>query len=178
MRHLNAAGKLDEALRIVFAPLAELNNLPVVDELPRAQWLEAELLRARVAPGSTALDRALDTDARDGFVWTYLREGDGLNELLRHATSTTEPWRDTVLSRALHVPVSARSTTVQVLSDAELRVLQLLPSHRSTAEISDEMFVSVNTVKTHVRGLYRKLQVTTRAGAVHRATDLGLIVPA
>lgn len=113
--------------------------------------------------------------AHEGFAWTYLREGDSLDELLRHATTTNGSWRETVLSRALRVPMSAPTMNVPLLSSSELRVLQFLPSHRSMAEISDEMFVSVNTVKTHVRSLYRKFQVGTRSEAVHRATELGLI---
>lgn len=157
---------------------AELSKLPGVDELPMARWLEAELLRAQVAPGSAALDRALDAGTREGFVWTYLREGDVRNELLRRATTGAEPWRDTPLAHALLNSVSAPVTAVPALTHTELQVLQFLPSHRSMAEISKEMFVSVNTVKTHVRALYRKLRVTTRSEAVHQATELGLIGPA
>jgi len=157
---------------------AELSSLPPIDELPAARWIEAELLRAQFEPESGALERALDAGIGVGFVWTYLREGSGLEEPLRQATTTNEPWRDTPLSRALHVPASAPSTAVPQLSDSELRVLRFLPSHRSMVEISDEMFVSVNTVKTHVRGLYRKLRVTTRSEAVQRATELGLVEPA
>lgn len=115
-----------------------------------------------------------DTD----FAWTYLREGDVHNELLRRATTTAEPWRDSPLAHALLNSVSAPVTAVLVLTDTELRVLQFLPSHRSMAEISKEMFVSVNTVKTHVRAIYLKLRVKTRSEAVHRAREMGLIGPA
>jgi len=61
------------------------------------------------------------------------------------------------------------------LSRAEMRVLQLLPTHLSLGEIGDELHISRNTVKTHVAAVYRKLQCSTRSEAVDRGTDLGLL---
>jgi LuxR family transcriptional regulator, maltose regulon positive regulatory protein len=45
----------------------------------------------------------------------------------------------------------------------------------STEEIADDMFLSVNTVKTHLRSIYRKLAASRRGEAVRRARDLGLL---
>ena len=61
------------------------------------------------------------------------------------------------------------------LTAAEWRVLELLPTHLTEAQIADELFVSRNTVKSHLRGLYRKLSVSSRAQAVERARELGLL---
>jgi LuxR family maltose regulon positive regulatory protein len=61
------------------------------------------------------------------------------------------------------------------LTHAELRVLQLLPTHLTLAEIARELDVSPNTVKTHTAAIYRKLQATTRPDAVRRARELGLL---
>ena len=61
------------------------------------------------------------------------------------------------------------------LTRQELAVLRLLPSQRSLREIGAALYVSHNTVKTHVRGIYRKLQASTRREAVARARDLGLV---
>lgn len=63
----------------------------------------------------------------------------------------------------------------ETLSDRELDVLRLLPTTLSQREIAEQMYLSFNTVKTHVKGIFRKLDVTTRQAAVHRAQDLGLI---
>ena len=60
-------------------------------------------------------------------------------------------------------------------SAAELSVLRLLASELSQREIGSELFLSVNTVKTHTRALYRKLGATSRETAVARATALGLL---
>jgi LuxR family maltose regulon positive regulatory protein len=64
---------------------------------------------------------------------------------------------------------------VEPLTERELAVLQLLPSMQSNLEIADEMFVSVNTVKVHLKTLYRKLDVPNRRSAVRRSRTLGLL---
>jgi LuxR family maltose regulon positive regulatory protein len=61
------------------------------------------------------------------------------------------------------------------LTERELAVLQLLPTRLSTREMSRELYVSVNTVRSQVRAVYRKLQVRSRAEAVNRAHQLGLL---
>ena len=61
------------------------------------------------------------------------------------------------------------------LTSKELEVLRLLATPLSRGEIGAQLYVSVNTVKTHQRALYRKLQVTDRAAAVGRARELGLL---
>ena len=61
------------------------------------------------------------------------------------------------------------------LSQRELEVLRLLPSRLSQREIAAELYVSFNTVRTHTRVIFRKLGVTSRAEAVTRARELGLL---
>ena len=61
------------------------------------------------------------------------------------------------------------------LTDRELTVLRYLQSILSNVEIASELSVSVNTVKTHVRNIYRKLDATRRREAVRRARELRLI---
>jgi LuxR family transcriptional regulator, maltose regulon positive regulatory protein len=62
-----------------------------------------------------------------------------------------------------------------VLTQAELRVLHLLPTHLSVPAIASRLYVSPNTVKTHVRALYRKLEASSRAEAVTQAAAAGLL---
>jgi LuxR family maltose regulon positive regulatory protein len=61
------------------------------------------------------------------------------------------------------------------LSERELEVLRLLPSQLSQREIAAQLYVSFNTVRTHTRVIFRKLGVNSRAEAVTRARELGLI---
>ena len=64
---------------------------------------------------------------------------------------------------------------LEPLSERERAVLRLLPALLSNPEIAGELFVSVNTVKTHIKTIYRKLDVTSRRDAVARARELRLI---
>jgi len=61
------------------------------------------------------------------------------------------------------------------LSQRELAVLRLLESKLSQREIAGELYVSFNTVKTHTRAIFRKLGAASRAEAVARARELGLL---
>jgi LuxR family maltose regulon positive regulatory protein len=61
------------------------------------------------------------------------------------------------------------------LTQRELALLRLLPGRMSQREIAESLFVSPNTVKTHLRGIYRKLDAVSREEAVERARELGLL---
>jgi LuxR family maltose regulon positive regulatory protein len=63
------------------------------------------------------------------------------------------------------------------LSDAELRVVRFLPSNLTASEIASELVVSANTVRTHMRHIYAKLDAHSRSEAVARARELGLVAP-
>ena len=63
---------------------------------------------------------------------------------------------------------------VETLTAKELEVLGHLEELLSTEEIAEKMFVSVNTVRTHVRSILRKLGVSRRNAAVRKARELGL----
>jgi LuxR family transcriptional regulator, maltose regulon positive regulatory protein len=61
------------------------------------------------------------------------------------------------------------------LTDRELAVLRLLPSPLSRREIAEALYVSPNTIKTHAKGIYRKLDAASREDAVSRARELGIL---
>jgi len=75
----------------------------------------------------------------------------------------------------LHLGLKGRAS--EEISPAELRVLALLPTHMSLAQVADRLCVSTNTVKTHSKSLYRKLGVGSRAEAVEQGRALGLVPP-
>ena len=80
---------------------------------------------------------------------------------------------DTFADRA---PVSRHvSPLLEPLSDREQAILRYLPTALSNREIAAELFVTTNTVKTHLRSIYRKLDVARRREAVERARDLRLL---
>jgi len=64
---------------------------------------------------------------------------------------------------------------IEPLSERERVVLRYLTSALSNVEIAAELYVSVNTVKTHIKSIYRKLDTTGRRDAVRRARELRLL---
>ena len=54
-------------------------------------------------------------------------------------------------------------------------MLRLLPSRLTVSEIASELYISVNTLKSHLRNIYRKLDVADRDEAVTKATEIGLL---
>ena len=63
------------------------------------------------------------------------------------------------------------------LSGSEIRVLRYLPTNLTAPEIAPELSVSPNTVRTHIKNLYAKLDTNHRAGAVEHGRALGLLAP-
>jgi LuxR family maltose regulon positive regulatory protein len=100
-----------------------------------------------------------------------------LRRLLRFGTSHRSLIGEVIeLARSGTAPSPADVAPLdEALSDRELAVLRYLPTLLSSTEIAGELFVSVNTVKSHLKGVYRKLGVGNRREAVERARDLGLI---
>jgi LuxR family maltose regulon positive regulatory protein len=73
------------------------------------------------------------------------------------------------------VPPQAR--LLEPLTQAEIRVLRYLPTSLSVTEIADQLYLSVNTVRTHMRHVYDKLDAHRRHEVVERARALGLLAP-
>jgi LuxR family maltose regulon positive regulatory protein len=71
--------------------------------------------------------------------------------------------------------VEPRKSLVGPLSQRELQVLRLLDSDLTGPQIARELYVSVNTLRTHTKRIFTKLDVATRAAAVRRAHERGLL---
>ena len=132
---------------------------------------------------AAALERALRLAEPAGLRRPLVAAGSGLRPLLhrqiRNGTAHRTLIEDllTALDRPRRVR-GARSELVEPLSDRELAVLRYLPTMMSNQDIGGELFISINTVKTHLRQIYRKLDVNTRRAAVDRARELHLLSPA
>jgi LuxR family maltose regulon positive regulatory protein len=132
---------------------------------------------------SSALEHALDLAEPDGLLLPFLLVP--VDDLLkRHRRSRTTHASliaaATILSSggSLHRPRPIQPDLIaEPLSEAELRVLRFLPTNLQAQEIAGELFVSVNTVRTHMRHLYAKLDVHTRGEAVEQARIMGLLSP-
>jgi LuxR family transcriptional regulator, maltose regulon positive regulatory protein len=132
-----------------------------------------------------AVERALDLAESGGWLLPFLLHPVmGLLERQAqrrtgHAALLAEILGLLAGNRAATPPAGPRlpRLPVEPLSDSEVRVLRYLPTNLTGPEIADELYVSSNTVKTHVRNLYAKLGTHHRAETVTRARDLGLLAP-
>ena len=68
-----------------------------------------------------------------------------------------------------------RRVMAEPITPAEQRVLELLPTHLTYAELAARLFLSKATVKSHLRAIYRKLEVASRTEAVARAREIGVL---
>jgi LuxR family transcriptional regulator, maltose regulon positive regulatory protein len=130
-----------------------------------------------------ALERALDLAEPRGYAGILARYGAPLRSLLRRRVERGTGHRAlaahllSTMNDSSTAERAAPTTLLEPLSDRELAVLRFLPTMMSNAEIASEMFVSVNTIKTHLKHVYRKLDVTDRRDCVRRARELRLLSP-
>jgi len=149
-----------------------------------ATLLEAWLLsalseheRGEQRAAAAALEQALALAEREPFRDAFLLNGPAVRELLERqaASGTAHPALLEMLLDGLGQRRSDRELLAEPLTARELKILRYLPTMLSNAEIGAEIFVSLNTVKTHLRSIYRKLDASGRADAVERARRVGLL---
>lgn len=164
------------------AALAHLLANPPEDHGPAAEiWLLAAVAHERLredAQAQAALRRSVAVAAPEGIVRPYVVNGDRVLPLLRTYLRTTDAHAAFVQRLVARLDGASHHVEVaplaEPLTNREQSVLLLLPTMMSNTEIADELHVSVNTVKVHLKGIYRKLGVTSRRQAVVRARALGL----
>jgi LuxR family transcriptional regulator, maltose regulon positive regulatory protein len=152
---------------------------------PRTASMDALLFAAAahdalgdISAVEESLERALDIAEADGLILPFATAP--VRPLLkRHPRHKTA--HSTLLSEILDLiagsgrPRGEPPPLQEELSEAELRVVRYLPSNLRAPEIAAELFVSPNTVRTHMRHIYSKLDAHSRKEAVDHARELGLI---
>ena len=172
-------------MRTIEAFLADEREALIPFARVEARVLEAiarDAMRDEVAALET-LERALDMAEPRGCSVVLVRYGAPVRSLLRRLVARGTRHRalaDELIAKlggGGEAERSAAAPLLEPLSDRELTVLRYLPTMMSNAEIAAEMFVSVNTVKTHLKHVYRKLDVTDRRDCVRRGRELRLLSP-
>ena len=164
-----------------------LSNAPAVGATIRSD-LELRLLHASVAvsqssPQAPVLVRqALAVAERHGYVQTVL---DTAPQLVDHMISDSQLYPRSKQLRELitaglrtrrhTAPPSRHDKLLDPLTAAEIRVLEKLAERLTYTDIASELYLSPNTVKTHLRHVYVKLGATSRSSAIKRATSLGIL---
>ena len=175
-----------EAATVALAPVIE-GSVPLTNA---HLWeVQAFLLDAiaRDALGDAgaarrALERALDVAQPEGLLYPFLADPapDLLDRHRRLGTAHAALIEEILSVMAGRKPVQRADEPQHLrepLSQAETRVLRYLPTKLSAPEIAGQLYLSVNTVKTHMRHLYDKLGVHRRHEAVEQARAFGLLAP-
>ena len=161
---------------------ALVESAPLPADLRVEAWvLDAGLAYAGDDPlrGRRSLDRALRLGERAAVRLPFAAACDWLPGVLRGDPELHGPHRRFLdgVGPPMDAPPCEHGGIAphDALSAREIEVLRLLSGLRTSEEIAAEMYVSVNTVKTHLRSIYRKLAVTRRGDAVRRARHLKLL---
>jgi LuxR family transcriptional regulator, maltose regulon positive regulatory protein len=178
------AGDDETAHRILAPALAADSHVP--DWVRLLAWLTDARLSYRGGDGGRgrrSLASALRLAEREQIRLPFLLEGSWLGGVLRRDPELVSSHR-TLLARALgpdQLPTlmdadgDAAAMLIEPLTEREREVLVHVSGMLNTAEVANEMYISVNTVKTHLRNIYRKLAAAHRSEAVRRARQLQLI---
>ncbi|HEY5985060.1 MAG TPA: LuxR C-terminal-related transcriptional regulator, partial [Streptosporangiaceae bacterium] len=150
-----------------------------------ARLLEAELAYASGSPdrGRRSLEHALKLAKSERLLLPIAIQRAWIEPVLRRDPRLAEIFRrvfDAVPAGSTRHrgQVTAEENApvlVERLSDRELEVLRLVSTLLSTAEIAEQMYLSVNTVKSHLKSIFRKLGANHRGEAVRRARQLGIL---
>jgi LuxR family maltose regulon positive regulatory protein len=184
--HANCPGRFVSHLRLITGDiagaLAALRDCDALGDAHSSRTLvdvllikgAANYMLGSFASSDVAVDRGLLLAGRNGVRIPFrLIPTETMDAMLARAVSRTQPADvEAILvdARGGGTSLSPRSA----LSEREREIVQLLARHRSVAAIAEELFISVNTVKSHVKSAYRKLDVTSRPDAIRRARELGL----
>ena len=178
-RALIAQGKLDQASRLLAHLLELAETAGAMVSLVETLVLQALILQAHGQDEQAldALARALTIAPPEGYIRIFVDEGPPMGQLLRRAVAqeTAVEYAGSLLAALGEEAVTDAAPMVSPLSAREAEVLRLLTTPLSHAEIAEELFVSLNTVRSHVKSIYGKLDVHSRMQAVDRARELGLL---
>ncbi len=167
------------------AAMQHLDGPSLGDLTPRTALVRQVLLAAaaieRGDPEAAGIvGDVLQAARHEGFLHTVVTTAPQVTRYLIEQSSYAlpDPFLERIIGAALEVRAtqpepSGRILTVP-LTDAELRVLKLLPT-TSYAQMAVTLYISRNTVKTHLRSIYQKLEASSRSEAIQRAVELRLL---
>jgi LuxR family maltose regulon positive regulatory protein len=150
--------------------------LALLDGLLLAAWLAESA--GSIDFARRQLSEALAVAEGHSLVESFVRAGPTIVQMVAVLPNAHTDFPGRILRRAqaLASP-SLGSDLIEPLTDRELEILSYLPSRLTNTELADQFYVSVNTIKTHMAHIYRKLGVANRNRAISRAREIGILQP-
>jgi LuxR family transcriptional regulator, maltose regulon positive regulatory protein len=155
-----------------------LGNLPPRAAVVRQVLLAAAAIERGDPEAADIVGDVLRTARHEGFLNTIVATAPQVTRyLVEHSAHLqAEPFLDRLIGAALEIRTTQPQTSrlPAPLTTAELRILRLLPTS-SYVQMAATLYISHNTVKTHLRSIYQKLGASSRSEAIERAVDLRLL---
>jgi LuxR family maltose regulon positive regulatory protein len=177
------AGEDDKGALSLLEPVLADANCSLADRI--GALLASVVARRRLSQGTEAaelLSEALALAEPDEACGPFVAAGPAVRSALTvliSPSSRCAGFAGRILDRFDgRLPRPASAQPAALLTDSELAVLRFLPSHMTNQEIAESLFLSINTIKTHLSSVYRKLGVANRRQAIAQGRRLELLLSA
>jgi LuxR family maltose regulon positive regulatory protein len=174
-----AAQLLNRLVQIAKQAGARSKELEVYIQLALVFWMREDASQALAS-----LEPALEIAEPEGNLYAFLNDGQPLVDLLKYAASKgvyvdyigkiLAAYNTSIHFNDEHY-LDGDDISVPPLSEREKQVLRLLAVGLTSTEVAKELVISVSTARTHIKNLYRKLDVHKRIEAINKAKELALI---
>jgi LuxR family maltose regulon positive regulatory protein len=173
---------LDEAIRLLASLEMIYQNSGAIAYLLQTFILQALAFQAsgKLNQALKSLEKALSLGEGGGYLRVFIREGEPMEKLLRNAVARGNgtPYIEELLhgleSQRKRSSASRSSLLIDPLTDRERDVLRCLETSMTVPEMATSLVISIETVRTHIKRIYRKLDVHSRFEAITKAKKLNL----
>jgi len=176
---------LNEAEQLVSSLCESFESKSIYKEFAEVLILKSILCEKRGNTEDTleSLLKAINISYKEKYLRIFLDKGEYLKNIILKIQDKLqlrlEKEKKVFLNKIIEdfneVTIIKKLDMIEILSIRELEVLKYLREGRTNSEIADSLFVSINTVKTHLLNIYTKLDVHSRTEALAKANELGIL---
>ncbi|MCK5012103.1 MAG: hypothetical protein KAS98_16525, partial [Deltaproteobacteria bacterium] len=177
-----AQGRLDKSVGLLQKPIKTAEERGRITRVVEMLLIQATALKAQgdTYEAISSLRKALSLAEPGGYIRIFVDEGQPIAELLEEILDAKIDVPRAYVKKLLSAfriskLIKTDDGLVEHLSERELEVLRLIAAGLSNKKITDELFISLSTVKTHIRNIYSKLNVHSRTEVTVKAKEMDLL---